>query len=88
MSQTANTTFTYDVDLTAQIWSLNPQTAFVTGESCSLVEEEEEGFKASCCCCRPTGHRIFDMKTKLASLLSEKKAAVSPAIIKGISLAL
>uniref|UniRef100_A0A3B5MPJ0 G8 domain-containing protein n=1 Tax=Xiphophorus couchianus TaxID=32473 RepID=A0A3B5MPJ0_9TELE len=37
MSQTANTTFTYDDDLTAQIWSLNPQTAFVTGESCSLL---------------------------------------------------
>ncbi|XP_007544802.2 fibrocystin-L-like, partial [Poecilia formosa] len=34
MSQTANATFTYDDDLTAQIWSLSPQTAFVTGESC------------------------------------------------------
>ncbi|XP_043994771.1 fibrocystin-L-like isoform X2 [Gambusia affinis] len=43
MSQTANATFTYDVDLTAQIWSLNPQTAFVTGDQLLIIQGSNLG---------------------------------------------
>ncbi|XP_017158739.1 PKHD1 like 1, tandem duplicate 1 [Poecilia reticulata] len=47
MSQTANATFTYDDDLTAQIWSLSPQTAFVTGDQLLTIQGSNLGGRSN-----------------------------------------